>query len=304
MNWNLLRAVVAVAKAGGVRKAARSLGISQPALSAQLKNLEEELGTPLFHRQGRTLALNQFGHRAVEAGHRLSHIYQSLQSEIRLASKGQQDRLNFAVERDLDRSYFVQVVGRILDRLPQRPHQVRIQAEFERPIAEDLQRGNIDFAFTSDAPEFIGLPAFATIPLKVEMVGTVRVRNQFFRGRERSTSVEGWKALAEGKIAILLPDTSSPLHNLTKKFLGDRGILNFKFLELWPLSAIVRGAAEELGVAFLPRAYLRREIQSRELESLLGPFDWGLRYHAYQSPLLATDTVKNVILEILKSEAH
>lgn len=42
-------------------KAAEELQISQPALSKIIARLEEDLGVPLFDRQGRNIRLNTFG---------------------------------------------------------------------------------------------------------------------------------------------------------------------------------------------------------------------------------------------------
>ncbi len=52
MKFNHLRFFVTVVEYGGVGKAADRLGISQPAVSAGIKALEEELGQPLFERAG------------------------------------------------------------------------------------------------------------------------------------------------------------------------------------------------------------------------------------------------------------
>ena len=52
---------VAVADRGSFTAAARALGVSQPALSLSVKELEAELGTPLFERLGRRVALTAAG---------------------------------------------------------------------------------------------------------------------------------------------------------------------------------------------------------------------------------------------------
>ena len=62
LNLHHLRYFWAVARKGGVRKAAQELHVSQPSISAQLRLLDEAVGAPLFHRSGRNLILTQTGH--------------------------------------------------------------------------------------------------------------------------------------------------------------------------------------------------------------------------------------------------
>jgi LysR family cyn operon transcriptional activator len=56
-----LRYFVAIARAGHMTRAARSLGVSQPALSAVVKKLEGEVGADLLHRTGRGVELTEAG---------------------------------------------------------------------------------------------------------------------------------------------------------------------------------------------------------------------------------------------------
>src|SRR4030095_14457699 len=55
MDLRQLGYVVAIAEEGGFTSAAERIGISQPSLSYAIKALENELGTLLFHRLGRTV---------------------------------------------------------------------------------------------------------------------------------------------------------------------------------------------------------------------------------------------------------
>jgi len=61
MRLSLLHAFISVAEAGGVRPAARKLGISQPALSKTLQLLEQDLGVTLFLRGARGVTLSEAG---------------------------------------------------------------------------------------------------------------------------------------------------------------------------------------------------------------------------------------------------
>lgn len=61
MELTPLRYFVAIAAAGHMSRAAEGLGVTQPALSAMLKKLEEEVGAPLLDRTGRGVALTEAG---------------------------------------------------------------------------------------------------------------------------------------------------------------------------------------------------------------------------------------------------
>ncbi|MBY6162472.1 LysR family transcriptional regulator [Mameliella alba] len=56
---NALRVFEAVARLGGVRLAAQELCVTPPAVSHQISNLEDFLGSPLFVRRGRSLVLTE-----------------------------------------------------------------------------------------------------------------------------------------------------------------------------------------------------------------------------------------------------
>ena len=53
-----------IAREGSIKRACEELNLSQPALSAQLRALEETLGEKLFDRVGRTLVLTEMGQMA------------------------------------------------------------------------------------------------------------------------------------------------------------------------------------------------------------------------------------------------
>ena len=66
LNYHHLRLFRTVAHAGSLVRAAARLNLSQSALSAQLKTLQQQLGHPLFERVGRGLALTAAGRIALD----------------------------------------------------------------------------------------------------------------------------------------------------------------------------------------------------------------------------------------------
>ena len=65
LNFHHLHYFWAVAKDGNLTRAAEKLHVSQSALSKQIRQLEEQLGQPLFTRVGRTMKLTEAGQLAL-----------------------------------------------------------------------------------------------------------------------------------------------------------------------------------------------------------------------------------------------
>ena len=74
MNSAQLRAFHAVASRGSFTSAARSLNVTQPTLSSQVKALEETYAIRLFHRVGRGVTLTELGARLLEVTQRLYNL--------------------------------------------------------------------------------------------------------------------------------------------------------------------------------------------------------------------------------------
>ena len=62
LNYRHLYYFWIVAKEGHLTRVAEQLHVSQSALSTQIRQLEEQMGQPLFIRKARTLTLTEVGH--------------------------------------------------------------------------------------------------------------------------------------------------------------------------------------------------------------------------------------------------
>lgn len=86
MDLLLLRSLLAVADHKAVTKAARALGVTQPALSRRLQQLEEELGATLLVRSKQGAVLTEAGRIVVEEARQLAERYGRLRERV-LASQ-------------------------------------------------------------------------------------------------------------------------------------------------------------------------------------------------------------------------
>jgi DNA-binding transcriptional LysR family regulator len=72
LDWDRVRLFRGVADAGSFTRAAESLGLSQSAISRQIGALEEDIGTPLFHRHARGLVLTEQGEILLATAHEMA----------------------------------------------------------------------------------------------------------------------------------------------------------------------------------------------------------------------------------------
>src|SRR4051812_23437748 len=78
MKLHQLRDVLAVAETGSLRAAGRQMGLTQPTISRSIRDIEHELGAPLFER-------NVNGSRLTAIGEAFVRRAKTIQSELRHA---------------------------------------------------------------------------------------------------------------------------------------------------------------------------------------------------------------------------
>lgn len=83
LNYHHLQYFHAVASEGHLTRAAARLHVSQSALSAQVRTLEAQLGHDLFHREGRSLRLTEFGRVVLGYAERIFALGSELEAAVR-----------------------------------------------------------------------------------------------------------------------------------------------------------------------------------------------------------------------------
>ena len=78
MTLQQLYYVIVIAETGSMNKAAEKLYITQPSLTAMVKELESELGIIIFHRSGRGVSLTGDGQEFITYARQLYHQYEEL----------------------------------------------------------------------------------------------------------------------------------------------------------------------------------------------------------------------------------
>jgi DNA-binding transcriptional LysR family regulator len=145
MELYQLRSFAAVAEAGHLTRAAEKLHISQPALSAQIKALEDELGVALFERTSSGMTLTAGGQRLLAEAGKVLAAAQVLRNEARTL-KGEiagKAAVGTVLEPDLSR------VGELLSVMVERHPllQLELHHEISGVALEKVRDGTLDASF-------------------------------------------------------------------------------------------------------------------------------------------------------------
>jgi LysR family transcriptional activator of nhaA len=101
LNYHHLRYFWTVAREGGLRQAAEKLHVSQPSISAQIRELEEALGEKLFRRQGRANVLTDAGQIALRYADEIFALGREMNNALRQRPSSQALRLHVGVADSL-----------------------------------------------------------------------------------------------------------------------------------------------------------------------------------------------------------
>lgn len=82
MEWNQLQKFMVVAKEEHFSRAAELLNMTQPSLSQTIKRLEEELGYPLFWRNGKKISLNESGRIFLQTVKQMNELMQNTRIQL------------------------------------------------------------------------------------------------------------------------------------------------------------------------------------------------------------------------------
>ena len=97
LSYRSLRYFWAVARLGTLRRAAEELHVSEPAVSAQIQNLQRRIGVDLFEKKGRRLVLTPAGNMAFEYADRIVRLGDEMTQRLRQGAEGVQERLRVGI---------------------------------------------------------------------------------------------------------------------------------------------------------------------------------------------------------------
>ena len=159
LNYHHLRYFLTVAKEGGLRAAADKLRVSPPAISAQLRELEEALGEKLFRRSGRTKVLTEAGQIALRHAEEIFSLGSELVSAVKQRPTARAVRLHVGVADSLPKLVASEILKPVFGRT-EAVHLVCREGKLEDLLAQ-LAAHRLDIVLADEpAPSTAKIRAF------------------------------------------------------------------------------------------------------------------------------------------------
>jgi LysR family hydrogen peroxide-inducible transcriptional activator len=249
MNLRQLRYFDALARHSHFGRAAAACAISQPALSMQIKELEETLGTVLMERGARQVRLTKFGE---EAALRVRDIL-LLIDELGEFARASRDRLSGRLRIGMIPTIAPYLLPILMQNLTRTHPEVDIYVReaLTSKLIQELAEGRLDAAIVA-LP--ISEPSFTEVALFAENFLLVRPRE------DAGKPVPGSKMLRE--MRLLLLEEGHCFRDQALSFCNMKSSLPRDMLDASSLSTLVQMVSAGMGVTLIPEMAVAVEARS------------------------------------------
>lgn len=264
LNLHLLRLFCAVATERSFSRAARTLCVSQPAVSKGVRALERQLDTALFERQGKAARAPQLtaaGSALLEHARAIFALEQAAAEDLRARRESRRGRVSLGASTTVAGYWLPSRVARFAQECP--GIELGIRVGNTQSIAQALLDCAIDLALVEGAVRHPRIRSRVWREEELVMVAG--------RGRSpRSGRGSDW-ARALARVPWLIREQGSGTREVGERLMQAHGLEPARCIEYGSNEGIARAAAAGLGVALLPRCVARDLLELGELEAITLP---------------------------------
>ena len=255
MNYTLnqLNIFLKIAQTGSVTKAAEELHLTQPAVSIQLKNFQDQFDIPLTEVVGRKIYITDFGREIAEAAENIINQVYAINYKTS-AYKGQlAGRLKISVV-----STGKYVLPYFLTDFMKQHSGVELLMDVtnKNKVIDNLENNEVDFVLVSVLPEGLNIEKLDLLQNKLFLVG----RNIEGTGKDIQTK----ELLAH--IPLIFREKGSGTRQSMESFIERKNIQVFKKMELTSNEAVKQALLAGLGYSIMPLIGIRNELHNKELQ--------------------------------------
>jgi DNA-binding transcriptional LysR family regulator len=250
---NQLQIFLKIAQTQSVTKAAEELHLTQPAVSIQLKNFQEQFDISLTEVVGRKIFITEFGREVALAAENIVNQVYAINYKA-LAYKGQlAGRLKISVVSTgkYVMPYFLS------DFMKQHPGvELLMDVTNKNKVIESLENNEVDFALVSILPNGMNIEKIDLLPNKLFLIGN---------SKSMLENPNMAKDIFE-KAPLIFREKGSGTRQTMESFFEKKNISVIKKMELTSNEAVKQALLAGLGYSIMPLIGLKNVLNSNELQ--------------------------------------
>lgn len=255
MNYTLnqLRIFLKIVEMESITKASEELHLTQPAVSIQLKNFQDQFDIPLTEVVGRKLYITDFGKEIAEATERILEQVEAINHKT-LAYKGKlAGRLKLSVVSTgkYVMPYFLSEFMHLHSGV-----ELRMDVTNKQKVVESLENNEVDFALVSILPSHLAVERLDLLPNKLFLVGNTLLP---FEKPLYTTELLN-------ELLLIFREKGSGTRQAMEVFFERQQITVARNLELTSNEAVKQAVLAGLGYSIMPLIGIRNELQQNQLQ--------------------------------------
>lgn len=255
MNYTLnqLQIFLKIVETKSITKASEELHLTQPAVSIQLKNFQDQFDIPLSEIVGRQIYITDFGYEIAKAAEEIIAQVQAINNKT-LAYKGQLTgrlRISVVSTGKYIMPYF------LADFMKKHTGvTVHIDVTNKDKVIESLDKNEVDLALVSILPSTLQVEHLDLMQNKLYLVGNT----------ERKFKKTIFKKDIFNELPLIFREAGSGTRKTMEKFIEKNHIAVQKKMELTSNEAVKQALLAGLGYSIMPLIGIRNELQQHQLQ--------------------------------------
>ncbi len=257
MNYTLhqLEIFKKIAELKSVTKASEQLFLTQPAVSIQLKNFQDQFKIPLFEVVGRKLYITEFGEEIAKTTSKIldevaSINYKAATFEGKLAGK---IKISIVSTAKYAMPYFLTDFihkNEMVD--------LTMDVTNKMTVIRSLENNECDFAMVSTVPK----------KLNIERIELMKNKLYFVASKKFENPIKGIQIKELNKSLFIFRESGSATRLAMERYLLKHKIEILKKMELTSNEAVKQAVLAGLGISIMPIMGIKNELQNGDLQIL------------------------------------
>lgn len=250
---NQLQIFLKIVQTQSVTKAAEEMHLTQPAVSIQLKNFQDQFDIPLTEVVGRKIHITDFGREIAEAADNIINQVYAINYKT-LAYKGQlSGRLKISVV-----STGKYVMPYFLTDFMQQHSGIELLMDVtnKNKVVESLENNEVDFALVSILPATLNIEQLDLLQNKLYLVGNTRA--SFKKGMSVTQLFTD--------LPLIFREKGSGTRQTMENFIQRNDLSVIKKMELTSNEAVKQAMLAGLGYSIMPLIGIKNELFNNELQ--------------------------------------